>query len=119
EVRAEVAAGHAVGNHTWDHPQAVRGSAPYGFFDHLPRAVQAAQVDRTTRAIIQATGVAPCFFRAPGGHGTASVALVAARGLSTIGWSRSSGDSGQPATTTRAAVRRLVAAATAHPGPHV
>jgi peptidoglycan/xylan/chitin deacetylase (PgdA/CDA1 family) len=42
-ARAIVAAGHAVGNHTYTHPQDVPGSQPRGAFDLLPEPIQADQ----------------------------------------------------------------------------
>lgn len=105
-----------IGNHTYDHPQAVTGSIPFGSFDELPVAVQEDQLDRTTAALIAATGIRQCYFRAPGGHDQASVATVRSRRMTSVNWNLSSGDSNQPptttTTTTTAAANRLVTAAT-------
>lgn len=119
-VRAVAEAGMMIGNHTYSHPQAVRGSQVYGRFDSLAARVQAAEIDRTTKAIVAATGTRPCVFRAPGGWDrTATTMRVSrSRGMSVVNWSVSSGDSGQPARTTPNAVRWIVANATRSPGHH-
>jgi peptidoglycan/xylan/chitin deacetylase (PgdA/CDA1 family) len=119
-TRAVVAAGNRVGNHTWSHPQEVPGSSPYGHFDALDAATQAAQIDSTTSAIVHAAGTRPCFFRAPGGADAAALTstLVTGRGMSLTHWSISSGDSGQPGHASASAVKWIVRNATHDPGRH-
>jgi peptidoglycan-N-acetylglucosamine deacetylase len=83
-VRQIVAEGHAIGNHTWSHPN----------LDQLSPAAQAVEMDRTTQAIVAATGVQPCFFRGPYGiHRSASVTSLAwQRGMTIAGWSHDTRD---------------------------
>ncbi|MEU4219563.1 polysaccharide deacetylase family protein [Actinoplanes sp. NPDC026623] len=54
-VRAEVAAGMWLGNHSWDHPHLTQLSA----------ADQASQISRTQDAVKQVTGLTPNLFRPP------------------------------------------------------
>lgn len=93
-----VAEGHLVGNHTFTHPQDVAGSVPRGDFDRLPAAVQAQQIDDTTAQIVAATGVAPLFFRGPGGHHFSPVTaeIVGSRGMSVSHWTADTGDWNAP-----------------------
>src|SRR3712207_2867320 len=67
-ARRIVAEGHLIANHSYSHPN----------FDTLSSAAQASEIDRTTQAIRNATGVRPCFFRGPGGshHGASVKELV-------------------------------------------
>lgn len=83
-VRRIVAEGHAIGNHTWSHPD----------LDTLSPAGQAAEIDRTTQAIVTATGVQPCFFRGPYGiHRSRSVTSLAwDRGMTIADWSHDTRD---------------------------
>lgn len=67
-VRALVAAGHRVGNHTWSHP----------FLTRLSDAAIAAELDRTEqqyRALVPGGTLRPCF-RAPNGDLNARVLVV-------------------------------------------
>ncbi len=71
-LREAVAAGHEVANHTHTHP--------YGFLD-LPAVDRAAEVARCHERILEATGVAPVGFRAPGYFmDGATLALLAQKG---------------------------------------
>src|SRR5215469_15197202 len=56
-VRALAKAGHAIGNHTWDHPRLIFASS----------AELTSQVRRTQDAILDAAGVLPKLFRPPYG----------------------------------------------------
>jgi len=56
-VAREVAEGHAVGNHSWSHPN----------FHDLAPADQVDQIGRTDAAIFEASGVIPPIFRPPYG----------------------------------------------------
>ncbi|MBW4497294.1 MAG: polysaccharide deacetylase family protein [Oscillatoria princeps RMCB-10] len=51
-----VAAGHAIGNHTWDHPT-----------NSMDRETAAKQIDSTNDYIFETTGVRTALFRPPGG----------------------------------------------------
>ncbi|HET9656593.1 MAG TPA: polysaccharide deacetylase family protein [Kineosporiaceae bacterium] len=70
-VAATAAAGHLVGNHSWDHvyPSALRDG-------WTPRYL-ADQLRRTDAAIVAATGHPTCYFRTPGGFRPPSVLAVA------------------------------------------
>ena len=56
-VRALVAAGHVIGNHSWDHPRLIFAS----------NAELRRQVEQTQSAIFDACGVTPTLFRPPFG----------------------------------------------------
>ena len=76
-ARAIVDAGHAVGNHSWDHPNLIFAAA----------AEVRNQVERTQRAIFDATGVTPKLFRPPfGGRRPATLRVARALGLQPIMW---------------------------------
>jgi peptidoglycan-N-acetylglucosamine deacetylase len=96
--RRVVAEGNLIGNHTFTHPQHSAGAHPFGRFGHLPRTVQADQIDSTTRVIVATTGQRPCFFRGPGGaHWTSTtLALSRSRGMSVVNWSNDPRDWNQP-----------------------
>lgn len=70
------AAGHVIGNHSWDHPvvSPSKGWQP---------AVLKSEIDRTAAAIQQVTGTKPCLFRPPGGVTKGTTGL----GLSVALWS--------------------------------
>jgi peptidoglycan/xylan/chitin deacetylase (PgdA/CDA1 family) len=93
-ARRIVAEGHAVGNHTYSHPQDVPGSTPRGNFDRLPPDEQARQLDDTTRRVASVTGVTPRCFRAPGGwhFSVTTQRLAAERGLAVVHWTVDSED---------------------------
>jgi peptidoglycan/xylan/chitin deacetylase (PgdA/CDA1 family) len=77
-ARAIVDAGHAVGSHTWDHPNLVLVSQPE----------LRSQLDKTQRAIFDATGVEAKLFRPPfGGRRPATLRMVRQLGLQPIMWS--------------------------------
>lgn len=65
-LRAEIADGHAVENHSWDHPQLTR----------LSSAKVGSQIARTTSAIRRATGIRPTLVRPPYGDTNARVRKV-------------------------------------------
>ena len=76
-VAREVAAGHAVGNHSFDHPQ----------LSTLSAAGIADQVDRTDAAIQAAAGVTPTLVRPPYGATSDAVsAVLAERGDIQVLW---------------------------------
>ncbi len=77
-VRTVVEAGHAIGNHTWDHPNLV----------FITRAEVRRQLQQTQQAIFDAVGIETKLFRPPfGGRRPASLRTVRALGLHPILWS--------------------------------
>jgi|SRR6188508_1754060 len=89
-LRRIVAAGNAIGNHTWSHhiPSAKAG---------WKASILTKEIDHTRRAISAATGRESCLFRPPGGiiKGAAGVAHEA--GLSMVLWSVDTRDWAVPA----------------------
>ena len=76
-ARALVEAGHAVGIHTWDHPNLIFAST----------AEVRRQLLETKQAIFDATGVDTKLFRPPfGGRRPASLRVARACGLQTVMW---------------------------------
>ncbi|WP_330286527.1 polysaccharide deacetylase family protein [Streptomyces sp. NBC_00576] len=73
-VRAEVKAGHEVGNHSWNHPDLTK----------LTPEQIAYQLGRTSGAIKAATGKAPTLFRPP--YGAVNAKVKAATTLSPVLW---------------------------------
>ncbi|MEU7040815.1 polysaccharide deacetylase family protein [Streptomyces varsoviensis] len=77
-VRQVAAAGHAIGNHSWSHPD----------LGALRPAQVRDQIRRTQNVIGRTAGRKPVLFRAPGGHfARAAMAECAALGLRPISWS--------------------------------
>lgn len=78
-VRAIVAGGHALCNHTWDHDEQL---------PHRSRAQVVAEMARAQTAITRASGgVAPRLFRAPGGAWSPAVEQTARDlGLTPLTW---------------------------------
>ena len=76
-ARALVDAGHVIGSHTWDHPNLIFCSS----------AEVRRQLQRTQRAIRDATGVDVRLFRPPfGGRRPASLRVARSLGLQTVMW---------------------------------
>lgn len=76
-ARALIAAGHAIGSHTWDHPNLIFASA----------AKLRSQLEQTRRAILDATGVEPTIFRPPfGGRRPGSLRVARELGLQPVMW---------------------------------
>jgi len=76
-VRALADTGHAIGNHSWDHPRLILASSA-----ELRR-----QVDRTQAAIFEACGVLPTLFRPPyGGRRPGTLQAVRRLGLEPVMW---------------------------------
>jgi peptidoglycan/xylan/chitin deacetylase (PgdA/CDA1 family) len=76
-VRALVAAGHVIGNHTWDHPLLIFASG-----SELRR-----QVQQTQSAVFDACGVTPSLFRPPfGGRRPGTLSTVRELGLTPVMW---------------------------------
>ncbi|MGY1754870.1 polysaccharide deacetylase family protein [Blastococcus sp. SYSU D01042] len=108
-VRRIVAEGHTIGNHSWSHPD-LSGLSPAG---------RAAEMDRTSQAVVDATGVVPCFFRGPYGvHGGAIASQAVERGMSVVGWSLDTRDWTTPGGWSPSFQQQIVAAATAPAGAH-
>ncbi|MDQ1695098.1 MAG: hypothetical protein QOJ03_451, partial [Frankiaceae bacterium] len=78
-VRAIARAGHALCDHTWDHDLDLR---------KRPKAQIGLDIHRGARAIIRAThGVAPTFFRAPGGNWSPTLERLARKqGMTSLKW---------------------------------
>lgn len=99
-VKRIIAEGHGVCNHSMTHPQpfAARSAAEV----HQ-------QIADAQSAIVDAGGVAPVLFRAPGGDWTAGVLpAVAGLGLVPLGWDVDPRDWSRPGTAT--VTSRLLAA---------
>ena len=76
-ARALAAAGHAIGNHSWDHPNLIFASA----------AETIRQISRTQQAIIDATSIEPALFRPPfGGRRPGSLRIARSLGLQPVMW---------------------------------
>jgi peptidoglycan/xylan/chitin deacetylase (PgdA/CDA1 family) len=90
-VRAIVAAGHVIGNHSWDHPRLI-----FATDTELSR-----QVERTQDAIFDAGGVRPTLFRPPyGGRRPGTLSSVRKLGLEPVMWNVTCYD-WKPTTTDR------------------
>ena len=86
-LRRVAAAGHAVGNHSWDHAHLTALSAP---------EIES-QIARTSAAITEAVGIAPTLFRPPFGERDDRVDAVVERlGLTTMLWDVDSEDWKRP-----------------------
>lgn len=95
-----VAAGHVLGNHTWDHPFNLH---------HYSAAFQARELSRASAVQQRITGSAPCWFRPPGGaYNATTVALARAAHLSIAMWSVDTEDWQQPAARSAAATATIV-----------
>lgn len=103
EVRAVVAAGNAVGGHTWDHTR----------LPSLSEQAFAAQVDRTDQLLVTLTGRPLRCVRPPyGRYDRVVVERLATRGLATVLWDADPRDWSRPGVD--AIVARV--AAGLHPG---
>lgn len=97
-VRAEVAAGDTVGNHTYTHAD----------LEWLPNEIVTQQLVATQAAVHESTGLLPHWFRPPYGAVDARVeTLAAAQGLRTVMWSVDPRDWSRPGTD--AIVARILA----------
>ncbi len=76
-ARALVAAGHAIGNHTWDHPNLIYRS----------QAEVRRQLEQTRQIILDATGIETKVFRPPfGARRPATLRAIREAGLEPILW---------------------------------
>ncbi|MBO0795910.1 MAG: polysaccharide deacetylase family protein [Ktedonobacteraceae bacterium] len=88
-VRQEIAAGHIVGNHTWDHPELPK----------LTPQQRAQEIANTTSMMKQVTGVTPQFLRPPYGELDEQVKQeIAAEHLTTVLWDIDPRDWSTPGT---------------------
>jgi len=86
-VRLEVAEGHEVGNHTYDHVSLTR----------IPPALVPYELNACNAAIVKATGAPARFFRPPGGdYNGAVLRAAAANGYITTLWTNDPGDFTKP-----------------------
>jgi peptidoglycan/xylan/chitin deacetylase (PgdA/CDA1 family)/sulfur carrier protein ThiS len=100
-VRREVAAGMALGSHSYSHPQP---------FDRLPVARIRDEITRGRRTL-QPLGIHPVAFRPPGGAASPAVTAAAQEfGDRTVLWSVDPAD-WQPGVTANQLVQRVLAAA--------
>jgi peptidoglycan/xylan/chitin deacetylase (PgdA/CDA1 family) len=100
-VRRELAAGMAVGSHSYSHPQP---------FDHLPPARLRAEIARGWRSLVP-LGVHPVGFRPPGGAASLAVTAAAQQvGDRTVLWTVDPAD-WRPGVTADQLVWRVLAAA--------
>lgn len=114
-ARQVAAAGHAIGNHTYDHPLNPG-------MNRLAATGQATQIDKATRAIHKATSVSPCYFRAPGGNdkNPTTLTLARTRHMTVANWTYDPRDWAAPAYPSPSYTARIVANATgAKPHPIV
>ena len=88
-VQAEVAGGHAVGNHTYDHQDLTS----------LDQAGVLAEIDRTQAILAPLTGYVPDLFRPPYGASNAAVwDDIDSRALTTVIWTTDTNDWAGPTT---------------------
>ncbi|PZS27633.1 MAG: hypothetical protein DLM58_18520 [Pseudonocardiales bacterium] len=110
-VRAEAAAGYALGGHTWDHR-----SLPT-----LNAAGQASEIDRERSQEAAITGRYPCLFRPPyGNYNATTLTLAQQRGMRVWNWSVDTEDwkaqgSGSGYWIDRISSRAKAGGAQAHP----
>lgn len=77
-ARTVVDAGHAIGSHTWDHPNLI----------YLSQSELRRQLEKTRQAIVDATGVDTKLFRPPwGARRPATLRTIRAFGLAPVMWS--------------------------------
>lgn len=99
-LRAMVHDGHAVENHSWDHPQLT----------HLSNKQIAGEISRTTKIITRTTGIRPHFMRPPYGDTNARVKkVIKKQHLKQELWTIDTNDwrGGSPKAIRKAALRGL------------
>jgi len=103
-VRRIAAEGHVLCDHSWTHDEHL-GRRPAGTIEF--------EVGHTAAVITQAAGVAPRYYRAPGGNWTPNVIVTAqSHRLHPLGWSVDPADWAKPGTS--AIIARVLG--TVHPG---
>ena len=86
-VRAEVAAGHSVGNHTYDHVSLIK----------IPANYVATEIKACGEVLEKITGRSPHLFRPPGGeYDDAVLEASEALGYTTVLWTDDPGDYASP-----------------------
>lgn len=99
-IREIARRGHALGNHTFHHPQRLFWGLP-------PRRIDT-EMDRCSEVLRAITGAAPKWFRAPVGMTNPFVHRAAeVRGLRVIGWSARAFDAGRQAVSSEEVVKRV------------
>ena len=102
DLRAMVAEGHEIGNHTWSHPEP----------GEVDEAALDKQFERNQQMITKATGRAPRFARTRGGKYTSeTLENLTARGLILLHWSIHSNDV-EPSPSPEQIVRNAAGGAT-------
>jgi peptidoglycan-N-acetylglucosamine deacetylase len=98
-LRAELADGNEIGNHTFTHSSMLALSPRDG----------TGELVNTNRAIHQATGYAPCVFRPPYGvYDKKVIARARLQGMATIRWSVDSRDYSLPTPPARALAKSVL-----------
>jgi peptidoglycan/xylan/chitin deacetylase (PgdA/CDA1 family) len=106
-VRAELAGGYALGDHTWDH-RSLPG---------LNAAGQASEMDRERAVQAGVTGAEPCLFRPPyGSYDATTLSLAQRRGMRVWNWSVDTEDWKASGSGAAYWVNRIVARADAGAG---
>jgi peptidoglycan/xylan/chitin deacetylase (PgdA/CDA1 family) len=99
-VRRQVVLGHAIGNHTWDHPNLIFST---------PQSLRS-QLERTSKEIFNACGQQPTLFRPPfGGRRPGVLQTARAMGMTPILWNVTCYDwkATTPETVQRHAARQI------------
>ncbi|MCW2699255.1 MAG: polysaccharide deacetylase family protein [Blastococcus sp.] len=110
-VRAELAQGFLLGNHSWSHPDLTT----------LSSSAQAAEMDKASSQQASIVGSSPCFFRPPyGSYNSTTLSLAQARRMSVWNWSVDTEDwkaagSGSSTWVDRIITRAEAGGSQAHP----
>ena len=99
QIKAMIAAGNEIGNHSWNHRM----------FARMPGDVQAAEMRRTDELLASA-GISVHWFRPPyGSYTTETLSVAKGEGLETILWSADPSDwrNPRPATIARRVIRDI------------
>ncbi|MCZ2818541.1 LysM peptidoglycan-binding domain-containing protein [Modestobacter sp. VKM Ac-2984] len=109
-VQRIVDEGHAIGNHTWSHPD----------LSQLTPAARTAQIERATQTVVDAVGTEPCFFRGPFGihHDPAIAGLAWERGMTVADWSLDTRDWSTPASWSPSFQQQIIDRATSPRSAH-
>jgi len=98
--------GNLLADHSYEHqyPSAVSGGWTVSYLT--------SEMKRTNAAIATASRLPVCYFRPPGGYTTNVLAAASKQRMTSVLWSVDSLDWKQPSTTTAAATKAIVTAAT-------
>jgi peptidoglycan/xylan/chitin deacetylase (PgdA/CDA1 family) len=103
-VWAQVAGGHQLGNHTWDHPHMTTLSA----------AAQADQMDRYNAEQTRLVGFPACVFRPPfGEYNSTTLSVAQSRTMSAWNWSVDTLDWQEEGSSSTESVNRIITRAQA------